>query len=188
MPKCRSQRANGGEANRPRGPAKQAGPVRRYLMLMQSPPDGPIQRVLLAVDLTPRSELVLRAARRVVPDPGVRLQLMHVVGDPAEAVNTDREGADTAALQQELDARARGQLETLRHDFLGDRPEVEIVLRRGPIWGEIVAAAMAFRADLTFMGAHYSDAVTAHRAVGDLAAKIARIAPCPIVVVPSEEP
>lgn len=155
---------------------------------MQSPKDGPIRRVLLAVDLSPRSALVLRAARRVVPDPEVRLQLMHVVGDPVEALGAEDAGKDTAALQGELEVRARGQLEALRHDLLGDRPEVEIVLRRGPIWGEIVAAAMAFRADLAFMGAHFSDAITAHRAVGDLAAKIARIAPCPIVVVPSEEP
>ena len=46
---------------------------------------------------------------------------------------------------------------------------------------------MAFQADLAFMGAHFSDAARERRSVADLAAKIAKITPCPIVVVPSEE-
>jgi nucleotide-binding universal stress UspA family protein len=154
---------------------------------MHTPNDGPIQRVLLAVDLTSRSELVIRAARRVVPDSGAQLQLMHVVRDLAEVLGVYDSEKTADALQQEIETRAREQLQALRDDLLGDRPHVEIVLRKGPIWGEIVAAAMAFQADLAFMGAHFSDATKDRRAVGDLAAKISKIAPCPIVVVPSED-
>lgn len=179
----RSQRGNG--AARPS--TKQRGGLRRFLPLMRSPNDGPIRRVLLAVDLTSRSELVLRAARRVVPDPGVQFQLMHVVRDLAEVLGVYDSGQTAEGLQQEIETRAKVRLEELRQDLLGDRPDVEIMLRKGPIWGEIVAAAMAFKADLAFMGAHFSDASKERRTVADLAAKIAKITPCPIVVVPSED-
>jgi nucleotide-binding universal stress UspA family protein len=167
--------------------AKQAGVPGRFPRVMRPPHDGLIRRVLLAVDLTSRSELVLQAARRVVPDPSVEFQLMHVVRDLAEVLGVYDSGQSTDALQREIETRAQDRLRGLREDLLGDRPHVEIALRKGPIWGEIVAAAMAFQADLAFMGAHFSDAARERRSVADLAAKIAKITPCPIVVVPSEE-
>ncbi|MEY2980904.1 MAG: hypothetical protein RL562_1131 [Planctomycetota bacterium] len=112
---------------------------------------------------------------------------MHVVRDLAEVLGVYDSGQSTDALQREIETRAQDRLRGLREDLLGDRPHVEIALRKGPIWGEIVAAAMAFQADLAFMGAHFSDAARERRSVADLAAKIAKITPCPIVVVPSEE-
>lgn len=123
----------------------------------------------------------------MVPDASVQFQLMHVVRDLAEVLGVYDSGQTADGLQQEITKRAQDRLEGLRQDLLGDRPDVEISLRKGPIWGEIVAAAMAFQADLAFMGAHFSDASKDGRAVADLAAKIAKITPCPIVVVPSEE-
>lgn len=147
--------------------------------------NGPIRTVLIAVDLTPRSAIVVRWARRVVTEPDARFVLMHVVSDLESLLGVYASGSPVEPLQSDIESRAVGQLASMRETLLGDRPDAATELRKGPVWSEIVAAAIANRADLLFMGSHSSDSPRL-KAAGDIA-KVIRISPCPIVIVPSEE-
>lgn len=145
----------------------------------------PIRRVLVAVDLTPRSELVIHAARRVVPDRGAEFVLMHVVSDLESLLGVYVAGGDVGSLQSDIRERAQSQLERLRAEHFRDGVDCRVELRQGPIWSEIVAAAIAHRSDLAFVGAHFTD-LPKHKTTGDIVAKVTKIAPCPVVVVPSD--
>ncbi len=145
-----------------------------------------IKRVLIAVDLSPRSKLVIAAVQQVVPDPDAHLLLTHVVGDLEAEFTLYGRPSGSSDLQSELEKGAHARLEELRSAYLADRPNVEIEVRVGPRWSEIVAAAMKHRAELLFLGAHFVDRAEA-RAFGDVVQRVTRLSPCPVVVVPTAE-
>lgn len=147
---------------------------------------GPVRNVLAAVDLTPRSQMVILATRRVVCDRSVRIVLLHVVSDLQSLLGVYSTGSPMGPLQTDIEENARAQLEALHREHLGDYENAVVEQRKGPIWSEIVASAIANRADLIFMGSHFSDKPRS-KSVGDLVSKVTRISPCPVVVVPSAE-
>jgi nucleotide-binding universal stress UspA family protein len=61
---------------------------------------------------------------------------------------------------------------------------VETVLRRGPAWSEINAAAKDTAANLIVMGTHGRRGV-ARALLGSVAEKVVRTAPCPVLTVHS---
>jgi nucleotide-binding universal stress UspA family protein len=65
---------------------------------------------------------------------------------------------------------------------------VEWMLRQGPAWSEIVAAATETKADLIAIGTHGRRGL-AHALLGSVAEKVVRVAPCPVLTVrgPKEE-
>jgi nucleotide-binding universal stress UspA family protein len=145
----------------------------------------PIRNALVAVDLTSRSEPVLRAACRVLAGREVRIVLMHVVSDLESLLGVYASSSPVAPLQSDIEDRAGERLAQLRGDLLADFPEVVVELRKGQIWSEVVGAAIASRADLLFLGSHHAEEGR-HRFVGDVVAKVTKLAPCPVVVVPSD--
>ena len=145
-----------------------------------------IGSVLIAVDLTSRSDRVLEAARRIVPDDRVQFRIVHVVGDLETLLSVYGGGDTLAALQERIEGEARGKLEKLARRHFGGNQEVAIEVRTGPVWGEIVAAALHCRADLVFLGAHFADQPR-DKLEGSVGTKVCRFSPCPVVVVPTAE-
>jgi nucleotide-binding universal stress UspA family protein len=64
--------------------------------------------------------------------------------------------------------------------------EVQSVLRQGPAWSEINAAATQVRADLIVMGTHGRQGL-ARALLGSVAEKVVRTAPCPVLTVHGPE-
>jgi nucleotide-binding universal stress UspA family protein len=64
------------------------------------------------------------------------------------------------------------------------RPGLNVngVLRQGPAWSEIAAAATEMRADLIVIGTHGRRGL-AHALLGSVAEKVVRTAPCPVLTV-----
>ncbi|MBK8975807.1 MAG: universal stress protein [Planctomycetes bacterium] len=146
----------------------------------------PIRTVLVAVDLSSRTDKVMAVAHRLVLDRhGARAILLHVVSDYEAALGTYGTGRVIEGLQKDLEAAARGRLSELAAQWEA-ADEVAIDVRSGPPWSEIVAAAMHHRADLIVMGAHFED-LPKHKVLGDSVTKVTRISPCPVVVVPVAE-
>ncbi len=105
-----------------------------------------LKRVLLASDLSQRSEVALRRAVRLAGEHGSELVLLHVVDDeiPASIANEIRSAATEtlAALLVGLGADAK--------------PAHKIEVRFGRVWKSIVDASEELGADLIVAGSHRS--------------------------------
>lgn len=145
----------------------------------------PIRNVLVAVDLSDRSAKVVAAAARIVSESGARFRVLHVIRDlVAEAAFYDA-SQDLGSVQGDLERRAHEQLRALAHSGLAARP-VEVEVRSGVPWSEILAAALHHRVDLVVMGAHFRDEGPAKpRVLADAVTKVSQMAPCPVLVVPT---
>ena len=62
--------------------------------------------------------------------------------------------------------------------------DVGAEVRTGPVWSEVVDAAIQWRADLLFVGAHFEDSPR-DKLQGNVGQRICRFSPCPVVVVPT---
>ena len=144
----------------------------------------PIRTVLAAVDLTPRSDRVLEVVRRVAPGADVVRRIVHVVGDLETQFSVYGGGEALPDLQNRIEREARGQLLELKQRHFGATEGVEVEVRTGPVWSEIVAAALHDRADLVFLGAHFADQPR-DKLEGNVGIKVCRFSPCPVVVVPT---
>ncbi len=146
----------------------------------------PIRTILAAVDLTPRSDRVLEAARRVVPDERVACRVVHIVGDLESLLSVYGGGETLADIQTRIEREAEEKLAVLVARHYGERANLATEVRTGPVWSEIVAAAMHHRADLLFLGAHFADQPR-DKLQGAVGQKVCRFSPCPVVVVPTAE-
>ncbi len=131
-----------------------------------------MQRVLVATDLSQRSDRAIRRAFRIAAQLGGRLDIAHVVDDdlPPDLVEARTE-----------------QARTLIDRFVTTVPEAgraphEVHVRPGDVPGEIRAMAQDLAADLVVIGTHRSRPfmdlfreTTVHR--------LARLAPVPILLV-----
>ena len=145
----------------------------------------PIRSVLVAVDLSARSGLVLETALRVVESQEANFLLLHVIRDIAADVAFYDSTSDVGSLQGELESGADAQLTALRDEVAGPR-KVAVEVRSGLPWAEIVAAAIREQSELVVMGAHFHDEGR-NRVLADAVSKVTQLAPCPVLVVPTAE-
>ncbi len=86
-----------------------------------------------------------------------------------------------------------GRIETVSRQALegivqrASRPAVRVdgLLRQGPAWSEVSAAAHEAKADLIVIGTHGRRGF-AHALLGSVAEKVVRTAPCPVLTVHGE--
>jgi nucleotide-binding universal stress UspA family protein len=144
----------------------------------------PIRTVLAAVDLTPRSDRVLEAVRRVAPGADVACRVLHVVGDLETLLAVYGGGEALLELQRRIEHEAKGKLQGLAERHFAGLADVGTEVRTGAVWSEIVASAIHHRADLLFLGAHFADQPR-DKLQGNVGSKVCRFSPCPVVVVPT---
>ncbi|HEX6913352.1 MAG TPA: universal stress protein, partial [Longimicrobium sp.] len=143
------------------------------VFIVREPVRRPLERVLLATDLSPLSaaahEQGLDAAAAVLGEPGALRSLLVV-------------GAGTLPPplpQAALDRTARSELRR----FLAERrprgAAVQAAVRTGPATDEIVAEADAWKADLLVLGA------LGHVLLGSVAEDVVRSASCNVLAVPA---
>ena len=139
-----------------------------------------IQHILVAHDFGETSHAAFAYALDLAEQLGARITVVHayevpVYGFPeGMALTADVMGRIQAVSAEALDsviARAR-------------RPGVEIdrMLRQGPAWSEIGAAAAEIGADLIVIGTHGRRGL-AHALLGSVAEKVVRSAQCPVLTV-----
>lgn len=139
-----------------------------------------IQHILVAHDFGEAAQAALAYATDLAEKLKARVTVVHayeipVYGFPEglalTAETVGRIEAVTGEAMQGVVRRAR-------------RPGVDIegVLRQGPAWSEIVAAAAELKADLVVVGTHGRRGL-AHALLGSVAEKVVRSAPCPVLTV-----
>ena len=141
-----------------------------------------IQRLLVATDFSPHSEVALQYAVEFSQAFGAELLVCHVV----EAVSILSElppGGEAyfppnlARVQQQ---RAQQECERLLQTSGAERGEV--VIGAGNPFYEIIRIARERSADLIIVGTHGRGAI-AHMLLGSVAERIVRKAPCPVLTV-----
>ena len=144
-----------------------------------------IKKILAPTDFSPASKKALKYALRFARAFGSELTLLHVV-EPAISP-TFEEVPEAPAFSKAEMAEAEKTLRTLVKSVRDPRvPGVRSTTRMGVAAHEIVEAAKEFHADLIVIATRgYSS--WKHLVIGSTAARVARAAPCPVLVVREEE-
>ena len=145
-----------------------------------------IKHVLVATDFSPASDTALSYGRELARHFGGTLHVLHVV----ENVSAYVVGADAAigamipgTLQEELETSARRQLEAVVGE--DDRRELNakaVLLTGHGAASEIVTFARESAIDIIVVGTTGRGPMS-HLLMGNVAEKVVRTAPCPVLTV-----
>ena len=144
-----------------------------------------IKRILAPIDFSPASKKALKYAFRFARDYGSELIVLHVV-EPATSSSFD-EVPDAPAFSRAKMADAEARLHKLVRSFPGaGLPAVRSAIRIGVGAHEIVELAKELDADLIVIATRgYTG--WERLVIGSTAARVARAAPCPVLVVREKE-
>jgi universal stress protein A len=147
--------------------------------------DIAIRKILAPTDFSPASQKALKYALRFARDFGSELTLLHVL-EPAVSPAFAGLPAAPALSESEL-ADAEEGLRTLVESARGAGvAAVRSRVRMGVATHEIVEAAKELDVDLIVIATHgYTG--WKHFAIGSTAARVARAAPCPVLVIREKE-
>lgn len=126
-----------------------------------------LRSVLVATDLEPGSEAVVRTAAQLAELAGAELHLLHIASEP------NPETADDALREQLARVAPRGMAAASVRVMMGFPARV------------IVEEAIRLRSDAVILGPHRGGSRKAGE-LGSTAATVVRTAPCPCLVVPAD--
>ena len=147
-----------------------------------------LKRVLVATDFGPAAASALRYGRALARGFGADLHILHVVENIfARAMDGYGYASISPQIQQDLEQAGRRQTETLLDDE--DRRELRgiatTITSNSPA-DAIVGYARQNGIDLIVMGTHGRGAI-AHLFMGNVAERVVRMAPCPVLTVRNPE-
>jgi universal stress protein A len=144
-----------------------------------------IKRILAPSDFSPASKKALKYAVRFARDYGSELTLLHVI---ETAISPSLEEVpDTSAFSKAEMADAEASLRTLVKSVRNAGvPGVRSAIRMGLAAHEIVEVAKQLDADLIVIATRGYEAWK-HLVIGSTTARVARAAPCPVLVVRENE-
>ena len=144
--------------------------------------DTPIDRILVPVDLSEQSSLVLDHATALGSAYSATIDLLHVV---EEATFPTAYGMDPLSPSQpNVQERARQALETLTAKIEGFDEALNTHVLAGYAARDIVDFADEYAADLIVMATHGRTGLQRFL-IGSVAEKVVRSAPCPVFTVKS---
>jgi nucleotide-binding universal stress UspA family protein len=144
-----------------------------------------IKRILAPTDFSPASKKALKYALRFARDYGSELTVLHVV-EPAASPTFEESPAAPAFSKAEM-ADAEESLSTLVKSFRGAGvPGLKSTIRTGVAAHEIVEKAKELDADLIVIATRGYEGWK-HLVIGSTAARVARAASCPVLVVREKE-
>src|SRR5262249_49082480 len=146
----------------------------------ESSPKLKIKRILVPIDFSAPSLKALRYAQSFAEQFGATICLVHVV-EPAFFVH-DLRNVPLVKSDKEVVNKAKARLITLARKktqaFVPVRPQGGV----GKPFHEIAAAASKLKADLIIIATHGFTGLK-HTLLGSTAERVARYAPCPVLVV-----
>lgn len=140
------------------------------------------RRILVPTDFSPVSLHALNHARLLAATFHAPLYILHVVEDPVGELESEDTYALPADFLRHVKERAEARLASIFP--IADRPAdgVELAVREGSPFVEIVRYARDQAIDLIVIGTHGRGPI-AHMLMGSVAEQVARKAPCPVLVV-----
>ncbi|HEU4927418.1 MAG TPA: universal stress protein [Vicinamibacterales bacterium] len=147
-----------------------------------------LKKVLVATDFGPASEAALRYGRAFARGFGAELHVLHVVDNVfARAVAGYAYAAISPTIQQDIERAGRAQTEALLGE--DDRQDLHAVAATATSTSPadaIVEYARDRAVDLIIVGTHGRGPV-AHLLLGNVAERVVRMAPCPVLTVRQPE-
>ncbi|MES2788306.1 MAG: universal stress protein [Planctomycetota bacterium] len=139
------------------------------------------QRILLAADFSDTSACAVEHAVLMAKTFGAALHVLHVL-ENGIPVMMDGVAYLPPNYLEEIEKWAAEQLEGVISREDRDRLGVTLVMRKGSPFLEIIRYAREQQMDLIVMGTHGRGAL-AHVLLGNIAEKVVRKAPCPVLTV-----
>jgi len=149
------------------------------------PPAVALKKVLVPIDFSPSSEQALDQALQLVRTFHVSLILLHVLeppGSPAFA-GFARTSAFSRSAATDAETNLRALLATVGED---EKKNIRWKIRTGLAAHEIIAVAKDADVDLIIIGTHGFSSGK-HFCIGTTAERVARAAPCSVLVVREKE-
>ncbi|MFZ0711939.1 MAG: universal stress protein [Terrimicrobiaceae bacterium] len=147
------------------------------------------KNLLVAVDFSEASNLVVDKARELAQELSARIVLLHVMEPKAVPVpKRDSKGAIGAAWPLQTPKRLSGikaRLNSLAKPLKVLGIEVESIAVAGLLLDEILDQAGKYRADYIILGSHGHPAAR-HLATGNLTTGILSRLACPLIIVPAK--
>jgi nucleotide-binding universal stress UspA family protein len=142
--------------------------------------------ILVSVDLSDATPLVVEQASQLATDMGARLVVLHVGPPEADFAGQQlvRKVVDPDKVPERLRERFDG-LAAIEHQLRDRGIETESVMVLGKAIGSILDEARRVDAQMIVVGSHRRGAVA--RLLGSVSEGILRAAVCPVLIVPVPE-
>jgi len=140
------------------------------------------RNLLVPLDLGPHAAEVVAYAVALADRLDARLHVLHSIAWPL--IGAEIPVTISSAALAEIMAQARSELEQLTSAHAGRIPAEAIEVQSGDPRTNIIATAERLGADLIVMGTHGRRGV-ARMWLGSVAEQVARVAPCPVLLVRS---
>lgn len=150
--------------------------------------DVPFKKILVAVDPSPQAMAAIDLAVRLGQGGGVKYALVHVIDDAAGIY--EGFAAPVSLMGERCLRRERASIllksaaeRFVRHGRgIDQMPDVEPIIREGPVVPKLIEAAREFGADLIVIGTHGRRGIS-HLLMGSTAEGVLRQAPCPVLSI-----
>ena len=141
-----------------------------------------LNRILLATNFRPSSNVATNVARQMAEDSGAELHAIHVIGDYFEQISVMFPEGGRSAL-----SRMRADVQSRMQSFAGEGDgRVKTHVAEGRPYAEIVRLAAEIDADLIVIGTTvHASLFGGAPALGSEIERVVRNAPCPVLCVPS---
>jgi nucleotide-binding universal stress UspA family protein len=145
-----------------------------------------VHHVLVPIDFSPYAGQALDYAIALAQKLQARITLLHVI-QPQLIVGADIGAWPSPSFIEELETAIMGDMEGYRARVTDAGLEGEIVVVHGVPFQEILNTAKARQVDLIIMGTHGRTGLP-HILLGSVAERVARMAPCPVLVARQPTP
>ena len=145
-----------------------------------------VHHILVPIDFSPYAEQALDYAMALAQKLQARVTLLHVIQPPLVAVPNGVYGR-RRPFSQDLEATIRGDLEGYLARVTAAGLTGEMVVIHGVPFQQILDTAKARQVDLIILGTHGRTGL-AHVLLGSVAEKVARLAPCPVLIARQPAP
>lgn len=147
---------------------------------------GPkFRRLLVPVDFSQSSSRALRHAIELAAESGGSLTIVHVVSADYGLLGLGRD--DSRDLDRSLQEQAADRLRAFADEHINRNVAADLEVRVGRPAEEIVAAATESRSDAIVLSTRGVTGLDRYF-IGSVADRVARLAPCPLFLIPPERP
>jgi universal stress protein A len=145
------------------------------------------KHVLTTTDLSPESFSAVQYAAHLAEGQGAKLSIIHVVHSISLAYTDFVPPVDMVNVEQAIEKAARERLEHWVHRHIKRPAKVELVLAKGVVDEAICKHAEKAKASVIVIATHGRKGL-GHLVLGSVAERVARNAPCPVLVIKPPKP
>jgi nucleotide-binding universal stress UspA family protein len=141
-----------------------------------------IKKILVPIDFSDYSKKALQYSVQFAKSFGAGISLIYVIEPAVYPADFSMGQVAVPAADMDLHERAKEELKNLADSEISDDVEVEIILKTGKPYVEIIEAATEIDSDLIIIATHGHTGVE-HLLFGSTAEKVVRKAPCPVLTL-----